>query len=100
MVQYLAATTSKDSTFKGGGKKVNAEDAVKLVETVEVVGKLPTAMEGLTPELDGLRKANALFNQGLISKDEIDEYATTLAAAKRKEVDEKEREATDRKSVV
>jgi len=78
----------------GGGKKVNAEDAVKLVETVEVVGKLPTAMEGLTPELDGLRKANALFNQGLISKDEIDEYATTLAAAKRKEVDEKEREAT------
>ena len=35
-------------------------------------------MAGLTPELDGLRKANALFNQGLISIDEIDEYAKWL----------------------
>ena len=64
---------------------------MKLAETVDVVGALPTEMEGLTPELDGLRKANALFNQGLISVDEIDEYADTLAAAKRKEVAEKER---------
>ena len=68
---------------------------MKLVETVDVVGALPTEMAGLTPELDGLRKANALFNQGLISMDEIDEYADTLAAAKRKEVAEKERDARE-----
>ena len=68
---------------------------MKLVETVDVIGALPTEMEGLTPELDGLRKANALFNQGLISVDEIDEYADTLAAAKRKEVAEKERDARE-----
>ena len=79
----------------GGGKKVDEEAAVKLVETVDDVGALPTEMEGLTPELDGLRKANALFNQGLISMDEIDEYADTLAAAKRKEVAEKERDARE-----
>ena len=78
-----------------GGKKVDEEEAVKLAETVDVVGALPTEMEGLTPELDGLRKANALFNQGLISVDEIDEYADTLAAAKRKEVAEKERDARE-----
>ena len=79
----------------GGGKKVDEKEAVKLAETVDDVGALPTEMEGLTPELDGLRKANALFNQGLISKDEIDEYADTLAAAKRKEVAEKERDARE-----
>merc|ERR1719440_1353526 len=78
-----------------GGKKVDEEEAVKLAETVDVIGALPTEMEGLTPELDGLRKANALFNQGLISMDEIDEYADTLAAAKRKEVAEKERDARE-----
>ena len=81
--------------FGGGGKKVDEKEAVKLAETVDVVGALPTEMEGLTPELDGLRKANALFNQGLISMDEIDEYADTLAAAKRKEVAEKERDARE-----
>ena len=70
-----------------GGKKVDEEEAVKLVETVDDVGALPTEMEGLTPELDGLRKANALFNQGLIGMAEINEYADTLAAAKRKEAD-------------
>ena len=79
----------------GGGKKVDEKEAVKLAETVDVVGALPTEMAGLTPELDGLRKANALFNQGLISVDEIDEYADTLAAAKRKEVAEKERDARE-----
>ena len=79
----------------GGGKKVDEKEAVKLAETVDVVGALPTEMAGLTPELDGLRKANALFNQGLISKDEIDEYADTLAAAKRKEVAEQERDARE-----
>ena len=78
-----------------GGKKVDEEAAVKLAETVDDVGALPTEMAGLTPELDGLRKANALFNQGLISKDEIDEYADTLAAAKRKEVAERERDARE-----
>ena len=81
--------------FGGGGKKVDEEAAVKLAETVDDVGALPTEMEGLTPELDGLRKANALFNQGLIGKGEIDEYADTLAAAKRKEVAEKERDARE-----
>ena len=79
----------------GGGKKVDEKEAVKLAETVDVIGALPTEMEGLTPELDGLRKANALFNQGLIAKDEIDEYADTLAAAKRKEVAERERDARE-----
>ena len=78
-----------------GGKKVDEEVAVKFVEMVDDVGALPTEMEGLTPELDGLRKANALFNQGLISVDEIDEYADTLAAAKRKEVAERERDARE-----
>ena len=78
-----------------GGKKVDEKEAVKLAETVDDVGALPTEMAGLTPELDGLRKANALFNQGLIAKDEIDEYADTLAAAKRKEVAEKERAARE-----
>ena len=78
-----------------GGKKVDEKEAVKLAETVDVIGALPTEMAGLTPELDGLRKANALFNQGLIAKDEIDEYADTLAAAKRKEVAEKERDARE-----
>ena len=81
--------------FGGGGKKVDEEAAVNLAETVDDVGALPTEMAGLTPELDGLRKANALFNQGLISMDEIDEYADTLAAAKRKEVAEKERDARE-----
>ena len=79
----------------GGGKKVDEKEAVQLAETVDDVGALPTEMEGLTPELDGLRKANALFNQGLISMDEIDEYADTLAAAKRKEVAERERDARE-----
>ena len=78
-----------------GGKKVDEKEAVKLAETVDDVGALPTEIAGLTPELDGLRKANALFNQGLISVDEIDEYADTLAAAKRKEVAEKERDARE-----
>ena len=55
-----------------GGKKVDEDAAVKLAETVDDVGALPTEMAGLTPELDGLRKANALFNQGLIGKGEID----------------------------
>ena len=81
--------------FGGGGKKVDEEAAVKLAETVDDVGALPTEMAGLTPELDGLRKANALFNQGLIGLDEIDEYADTLAAAKRKEVAERERDARE-----
>ena len=79
----------------GGNKKVDEDDSVKEAETVDVVGALPTEMAGLTPELDGLRKANALFNQGLIGKGEIDEYADTLAAAKRKEVAEKERDARE-----
>ena len=79
----------------GGNKKVDEDDSVKEAETVDVIGALPTEMAGLTPELDGLRKANALFNQGLISMDEIDEYADTLAAAKRKEVAEKERDARE-----
>ena len=79
----------------GGGKKVDETEAVKLAETVDDVGALPTEMAGLTPELDGLRKANALFNQGLIGLDEIDEYADTLAAAKRKEVAERERDARE-----
>ena len=78
-----------------GGKKVDEKEAVELAETVDDVGALPTEMAGLTPELDGLRKANALFNQGLIAKDEIDEYADTLAAAKRKEVAERERAARE-----
>ena len=79
----------------GGNKKVDEDDSVKEAETVDVVGALPTEMEGLTPELDGLRKANALFNEGLISMGEINEYADTLAAAKRKEVAEKERDARE-----
>ena len=87
--------TRRHFNFGNFGKKVDEEAAVKLVETVDVVGALPTEMEGLTPELDGLRKANALFNQGLIAKDEIDEYADTLAAAKRKEVAAKERDARE-----
>ena len=66
--------------FGNFGKKVDEKEAVKLAETVDDVGALPTEMEGLTPELDGLRKANALFNQGLISKDEIDDECADTPA--------------------
>ncbi|KAH8065585.1 hypothetical protein JL721_8138 [Aureococcus anophagefferens] len=67
-----------------GGKKAPPPPIVEDVAVDDVApGEMTTAVEGLTPELDGLRKANALFNQGLIGRDEIDEYSRTLGEAQR-----------------
>jgi len=67
-----------------GGKKAAPPPIVEDVAVDDVApGEMTTAVEGLTPELDGLRKANALFNQGLIGRDEIDEYSRTLGEAQR-----------------
>ncbi|KAH8053238.1 hypothetical protein JL720_14717 [Aureococcus anophagefferens] len=63
-----------------GGKKAAPPPIVEDVAVDDVApGEMTTAVEGLTPELDGLRKANALFNQGLIGRDEIDDAASAAA---------------------
>ncbi|KAK7242473.1 hypothetical protein SO694_00017157 [Aureococcus anophagefferens] len=92
-----------------GGKKAAPPPIVEDVAVDDVApGEMTTAVEGLTPELDGLRKANALFNQGLIGRDEIDEYSRTperrsagrsaaaAAAAAEKKRERERREASER----
>lgn len=51
--------------------------------TSVVVNELPADLQPANPELDGTRKAFALFNQGLIDREEIAEYAEKLSFKER-----------------